>query len=72
MMQDVRHNGGRSLEDARREACLLRQLRQHHGRAGVLLGGFEHERIAGGNGDGPHPERHHCGEVERADARHDL
>src|SRR5471032_3008176 len=44
-----------------------RQFNQQHGRHRVLLGGFEYERVAAGDGHREHPQRDHGREVERRD-----
>ncbi|KUI56600.1 hypothetical protein VP1G_10870 [Cytospora mali] len=47
------------VDDARREARLLGQFGEDHGRARVALRGLEHERVAGHGGDGDAPEGYH-------------
>ncbi len=58
------------LEHAVRQAGLLPQLGDQQGRGGIALGGLEDERVAGGDRNRGHPQRHHDREVERSDARH--
>lgn len=50
------------------QSSLLRKVCERHGGAGVLFAGLEHKAVAGRNCNGEHPEGHHRGEVEGADA----
>ena len=52
-----------------RGAGLGQQLHQPVGDRRVLLRGLQHERVAAGDGQREHPQRHHGREVERRDAR---
>lgn len=54
------------------QSRLQRQLSQHHACPGVLLRRLQHKRVACCDGYGVHPQRHHGGEVEGADARAHL
>ncbi|MPN03914.1 hypothetical protein SDC9_151149 [bioreactor metagenome] len=56
------------VEHARRQTGFQRQLRDEQGAGWIALGRLEHEGVAAGHGHGPHPQRHHGGEVERSDA----
>ena len=59
-MHHVQHASG--------DAGFQRQFAQADGGHGILLGGLEHEGVAGGDGHGEHPQRNHGREVERGDA----
>jgi hypothetical protein len=54
------------------EAGLLGELGEHDGGAGVALRGLENKGVAAGDGERKHPERNHCGKVERGDAGADA
>ncbi|MPM75276.1 hypothetical protein SDC9_122268 [bioreactor metagenome] len=56
------------VQHASGDTGLQCQFTQTHGDHRVLLGGLEHESIAGGNRHREHPQRNHRGEVERRDA----
>ena len=58
------------VEDALGQARLGEQLAELYGRERRPLGGLEDVGVAGGDGDGQRPQRHHAGEVERRDGRH--
>ncbi len=60
------------VQDPRWEPGLVRQLYDPGRREGDLLARLEDERVAGGDGIGPEPERHHRREVERRDTRKDT
>ena len=45
-----------------------RQLRDAQRAAGIALRGLQHKGVATSHGHGPHPQRHHSGEVEGGDA----
>lgn len=60
------------VENPFRNASLQGQFHQPHGHHRVLLGGFEHEGVAGGDGHRKHPQRNHRREVERCDAGADA
>ena len=60
------------IEHARWQAGLQRQLGHAQRAAWVSLGRFQDEGVAAGHRHGPHPQRHHDGEVERRDASGDT
>ena len=55
------------VQDSRGQPRLGKQLGEPQRAGGILLGGFQDEGVAAGDGDGKHPHRHHRGEVERGD-----
>src|SRR5690554_1924098 len=60
------------VEHAVGQSGLLEQLRHEYRNAGIALAGLQYESIAGSDGHGKHPARHHAWEVERRDARNDA
>jgi hypothetical protein len=60
------------VEDAVGQACPLVEGGDEVGGRRVALGRLEDEGVAGRDGDGVHPQRHHRREVERRDARDDA
>jgi hypothetical protein len=60
------------IEDARRQAGLDHQLRQHHRHPGIALRRFENKRIAAGDGRREFPHRDHRRKIERRDAGDDA
>lgn len=60
------------IDDVGWQARLAPQLRHGIGCGGILLGGLDDDRIAGGDGDRNEPHRHHRREVERRDHADDA
>ena len=60
------------VQHTRWQAGLQGQFSHQQSAAGVALRGFQDEGVAAGHGHGPHPQRHHHGEVERGDAGGDA
>ena len=70
VVQDRVHRGLVAVdhvEHAVREPGLGVELGDQAGGRRVAFAGFENEGVAGGDGDGVHPQRDHDGEVERGD-----
>src|SRR5205823_2742604 len=70
VVQDRVHRGLVAVDDvehAVREPGLGVELGDQAGGRRVAFAGFENEGVAGGDGDGVHPQRDHDGEVERGD-----
>ena len=68
--QAVDHLAGavQHLQYALGRAGFDKQLSQAVGRQRVLFGGLENKGVAGGDGQGKHPQRNHRREVERGNA----
>ena len=60
------------IEDAVRDARLVKQIGHEVGGRWVLLGRLEDERVARREGRREHPHRDHRREIERGDAGHDA
>src|SRR5690554_4521696 len=60
------------VEYAVGQAGLFEQIGQHQRGGRVDGAGFQNEAVAGGDGQGEHPQRHHGREVERRDAGYDA
>ena len=56
------------VEHALGQSRLGEQLGHAQREAGIALGRLQDERVAAGERDGEHPQRHHRGEIERRDA----
>ena len=60
------------VQHAFRQSGLFEQLRDFDGGERDFFARLEHERVAAGDGDGIHPQRHHAGKIERRDAGTDA
>ena len=60
------------VEDTVGQTCFCQQLRHEQCRRRIALARLQDERIAGRDGDGEHPARHHAREVERRDSGDDA